>query len=567
VPWIKGACGATFLYTVLALVMTWPLAAGLARDVPSDLGDPLLNCWILAWTANHAVALLSGNLAAAQGFWNANMLYPEPLTLAYSEHLVPQALQIAPLYAASGELILCYNLLFLSTYVLSGLGMFLFVREVTGAWRAALIAGLIYAFIPYRATQLAHLQVLSSQWMPFALFGLRRFFDTGRRLPLAGAAAATVAQNLSCTYYMAYFTPFLGAYVLYEIVWRGRVPDRRLWATLAVAAAVVVALTAPLVLPYMRLRAEGFVRAPPRAAYSADLASYVTAPALNRTWGSILRPFPQPGSDLFPGIVPLALAGAALVKLRRAPVPLFFCTGAALMAAWLSLGASVRLLGEPLSDAGLYAVLYHFVPGFDGLRVPARMGMVVMLFVAVLAGLGAYAITSHNRRRNLIVILVSALFVAESWAAPIPVNRAGRDGSSVLRPPARVRSGDDTPPVYRAVATLASDAVLLELPFGYRLHEAQYVFYSTVHWRKLVNGYSGWRPPAYRRTDRRLRSLPERRERAWGALVDSGATHVIVHEHSYAQGRGREISAWLIAQGAREMGMWEEDRLFELRPR
>ena len=113
-----------------------------------------------------------------RGFWNANIFYPEPLTLAYSEHLFAQAVQILPVYALTHNIILCYNLLFLSTFVLSGLGMFLFVREVTGSARAGFVAGLIYAFAPVRVPQFAHLQVISSQWMPFALYGLRRYFST-----------------------------------------------------------------------------------------------------------------------------------------------------------------------------------------------------------------------------------------------------------------------------------------------------------------------------------------------------------------------------------------------------
>jgi hypothetical protein len=43
----------TLGYAALAVALTWPLARGLARDLPGDLGDPLLNCWILAWDADH----------------------------------------------------------------------------------------------------------------------------------------------------------------------------------------------------------------------------------------------------------------------------------------------------------------------------------------------------------------------------------------------------------------------------------------------------------------------------------------------------------------------------------
>ena len=581
--WMRHPVAVTIAYGVLALAMTWPLAAGLTRDVPSDLIDPLLNSWILAWTYRHATALLTGDFSAAAGFWNANIFHPEPLALAYSEHLTPQALQMAPVYAASGNLVLSYNLLFLSTYVLSGLGMFLLVREVTGAAGPAFIAGLIYAFIPYRSVQIAHLQVLSSQWMPFALLGLHRFFDTGRLRPLVGASAATLAQNLSCTYYLAYFTPFLGSYVLYEALRRGRLADWRLWRTLAVAATSIVALTAPFLLPYMRLRAQGFVRSVSSAeSFSADLASYVTVPQGFHLWGSALRTFPLPEADLFPGVVPLLLGAAALALARRrragseAPPsptgtkqepPLLFFAIALVVAVWLSLGPTIRLFGEPLTGAGLYSFFYQFVPGFDGLRAPARVGMIAMLFLAVLAGMGAHAVAGRTRQAGLVLALGGALFLIEVYQAPIPLNRVGPGSASVLPPPASALIGADVPPVYRAASVrLPSDAVLLEVPFGYPEYETQYMYYSSVHWRTLVNGYSGWRPESYRRNQRELRDILRRPEQSWRALGDSGATHVIVHEDAFARNRGSDVSAWLITRGARAIGVWGPDLLFELRP-
>jgi len=152
---------------------------------------------VIAWDATHL----------GRGWWNANIFAPHPLALAYSEHFLPQALQVLPIYLATNNPILCYNLLFLSTFVLSGLGMFLFGRELTGSREAGIVAGLAYAFAPYRIASIPHLQVLSSAWMPFVLFGLRRYFATGRTRPLAGAAAAWIAQNLSCGYYHAVLQP------------------------------------------------------------------------------------------------------------------------------------------------------------------------------------------------------------------------------------------------------------------------------------------------------------------------------------------------------------------------
>ena len=47
------------------------------------------------------------------------------------------------------------------------------------------------------------------------------------------------------------------------------------------------------------------------------------------------------------------------------------------LAMWLSLGVSPQTLGRPLNLTGIYAALYEYVPGFDGLRVPARFAMIV----------------------------------------------------------------------------------------------------------------------------------------------------------------------------------------------
>ena len=125
-------------YTALTIAFTWPLARGLTRDIPGDFGDPLLNAWILAWDTSHL----------GRGWWNANIYYPHPLALAYSEHLLPQALAIWPIQAIANNPILSYNVAFLATFVLSGLGMYLFVREITNSRAAAFVAGVVFAFAP-----------------------------------------------------------------------------------------------------------------------------------------------------------------------------------------------------------------------------------------------------------------------------------------------------------------------------------------------------------------------------------------------------------------------------------
>ena len=54
-------------YAVITLVMTWPLLPGIASDVPGDLGDSLLNMWILGWGAENVPRLLTGQIALSEG--------------------------------------------------------------------------------------------------------------------------------------------------------------------------------------------------------------------------------------------------------------------------------------------------------------------------------------------------------------------------------------------------------------------------------------------------------------------------------------------------------------------
>ena len=484
----------------VAVIFTWPLSLGLTRDIPWDLGDSLLNAWILAWDADHLLRFLSGDLDALKGFWNANIFHPEPLTLAYSEHLLGQAIQILPVYALTGNIVFSYNLLFLSTFVLSGLGTYLFVREVTGSQRAAFVAGLIYAFAPYRVPQFAHLQVISSQWMPFALYGLRRYFDRVTRepyvvsglswtairrtyRPLAGTGVALVAQNLSNGYFMLFFSPIVAAYVIYEIATRRLWRDMHVWAAIGITGATVIVLTVPFFLPYLELRRLGFPARPLSeiATYSADVLSYWTAPPESHVWGGTMRGFPKPEGDLFPTLTALVLALTGLIASARSawqrsrdsaiaarglhpivylllgvaavyaalvisvlsgvrfdsigPLPISvrrigrpslvlalviaillgisprarsfsrawfgtmtaFAVLVAFIAFVLSLGPEIRTSGRLIGETAPYSFLYSHVPGFDGLRVPARYAMLVTLFLAVTAGFGAAAIERRFR--------------------------------------------------------------------------------------------------------------------------------------------------------------------------
>ena len=171
--------------------------------------------------------------------------------------------------------------------------------EIAGRVRlaAAFVAGLIYAFLPYRVAQIAHIQSLSSQWMPLALYGLRRFIVSGQNgVRWLAASAALLMQNWSCGYYLIFFAPFVPLFVIHQMWTAGRLREWKVWATfdrrrgcgrrgnVAVSRAVSRSATGP------RLRAAARRG---QSAFRPTSTATSSAPAALRVWGEVMQALPE----------------------------------------------------------------------------------------------------------------------------------------------------------------------------------------------------------------------------------------------------------------------------------
>jgi hypothetical protein len=229
-----------------------------------------------------------------------------------------------------------------------------------------------------------------------------------------------------------------------------------------------------------------------------------------------------------------------------------------------SLGPEITVRGRMLPGTAPYAFFYWHVPGFDGLRVPARYGMLVMVFLSIAAGFGALDLERRFRRGTLIVISIGLFAVAESFAAPIVVNGTVPEGDYAT-PPSHVFTGDQVPAVYKFLKTLPPDTIVAEFPLGEWAYELRYVFYSTEHWHPLINGYSGTFPLSYSLRAFMLRRPEERPQDAWDSLVASGATHAVVHESYFKDDSGKAVSQWLAGHAARLVAEFDGDKVYGLK--
>jgi len=552
-----------WFFLLFTIAMTWPLAARSTHSLASDYGDPLFTTWAMGWVSAHLSALVHGRVDALGAFWDANIFYPEPNALAFSDHMFTEAVQVLPIYWSTGNLLLCYNSALILSFALCGYGTCLLVRDMTGSTAAALAAGVFAAFNEYRLSyEISHLQSLSIHWLPFALLGLHRFIARGSRIALAGGAASLVLLNLSAGFHMLYCAPFVASFVLLDLAWHGRLRDARAWAELAASVAFAAAATFPFAWRYIVMQRQlHFDRQLDEVIrFSATLDHYRAA---------------------LPGFaIPLALAVVAVVlnvrplrpstmaadrTSRLAPrVVAAFAVGA-LLTFWLSLGPVVQGGGHPLPIPGLYVLLYNFAPGFKGIRAVARYAMLFFLILGMLAGFGIAAIEARWRKAAPIVAAIGcAAFLWPLRPAPFPLDREWPFVSAGLAPPpAYLRPAPSPPPVYRFLATLDQKAVVAEFPFGDNAYDLRYMYFSAFHAHRMLGGFSGVFPDRWVARRDELAQPLAHPDLAWNAL--DGATLAVVHARGWSDATGARIVEWLRAHGAREAGVFDEAHVLELR--
>ena len=531
---------AAALYFLLTVALTWPLALHPGSRVPNDLGDSLLNMFLLAWDARE--------LPFTAHWWNLPQFYPIPGTMAFSEHLLGLSVITTPIIAATGNVLLSYNVAFFLSFPLCAIGAHLLTYQITRRHDLALVAGLAYGFAPYRMAQFAHIQVLSSYWMPFSLLGLHLFVQQPRWRYLVLFAAAWYLQALACGYYLFYLSVLVGLWLLWFAVGRIRWAD---FGRLVLAWGIAVAALVPVAYGYLKYQgAYGLRRWPDEIqSFSADVASVLTASGNLRLWGW-LQTIDRPESSLFPGLamilviiagIVLAWAAAAHDNMQRLRATRLLLLGATLFgliaSAPLWYGPivvelfgirllSVRTPQKPFSLAVLLAVIaFAMHPSIRaGWRRRSALAFYSLAAVAMwLLCLGPaptfmgkpllykapYAwlmlmpgVEGVRVPARFWVLATLCLAVAAAVALGYVVQRLGALRTPVIAVVACLIVAEGwpsaiallEPPPWRPSQTSAASRIELPIGSGPDLHA---LYRATAHRRPLVNGYSGYFAPHY----------------------------------------------------------------------
>jgi hypothetical protein len=517
-------------YSLLTLIYLRPIWRVGGDHLAPHLGDPLFNLYVLKWSARQ-IGLGLPDL------WNANLFYPTRGALALSDHLLGPAAQLALFLRVVPTAIAGYNFLFFTSFVASALAVCWVCRRSGLSWAAALLAGWMYAFSSFRLAQMTHLQMLIVQWAPLTLWFWDRLLAE-RTTRNAVLFLAFYLLNLTGGCYLAYMIHFpLLALFANRAASEGRelLSPRSLRRLVPVGLIAGAALLA-LFLPYVKVsKSLGLARTEEEIwKFGATPASYLSPSRSNLYFGlqgrRLLhaaigrgaRAFSQPEGALFAGFLPTALfcAGAAARWRRRREVP---------PDPWERGLVFSGLLCFLLTFPWIYAPLMRIVPGMSGMRVPARFYAFVSISLVYFAGRGVDALRERMpgpRARAALVAVLAAGLILELAPQPLRWEPLPRE--------------EDLPAVYRWIAREPAVQALVELPMHRDTRENLYLYNSTVHWKPLANGYSGYLPPVSDGLSQRIRFLPD--SGGLDLLRDLRISHLVIHAQS--SGRAAALRDW-----------------------
>ncbi len=516
------------LYSLLTLLLTWPLAARPTSHIPGEATwafDESTFIWNMWWFKHSLLNLQQAPLHTTYIF------FPVGINLTtYTFNLFNAAFGL-PLQLAL-SLPLANNLTLIFSFIASAYGTCLLVQyflrplpptnyRLPITTLAAFAAGAVYAFSASRMMYLAlgHYNFVTIQWFPFyTLFLLKALRRGGlKNIFMAGLFAAL------CLYAELTFGVFLLflTVIILAAEWKTVTPRASFITRPLLIALVTFTLAAPFILAVLPDFLDPAYSEPgwgEGLKLSADLAGLVALTPLHPLypvdWIPELRAVIEGTSrfsdanTLFLGYGILALALLGFITHRRQTQVWLW---AGVIFTVLSLGPLLTINGQNRFNLDglevtfpLPFALLHYLPILSANRVPNRFGIPLTLALAVLAGYGAAWLlhkierwvngatqhqppntphVPHPTLHLLITTLLLTLLLFDQYSIPLPLTDA-----RIPRP-------------YYQIGAEAGNFTLMQLPLGWRnsygtlgAERTQLQYYQAVHQRPMLGGNTSRNP-------------------------------------------------------------------------
>jgi|GEM_PF-2438526 len=539
----------SLLFTVLLL---YPYSFSISHGV-TNVVDPLFYAWNLSHNASNTFSGMAKLL-------NTNIFYPLTNTLAFSDTLWGQSIITSPIIWLTDNPILAQNVAVLISFPLSAISMFLLSLYLTKNVLASCISGIFFAFSYPRLSQVGHLPMISSQWLPLYLLYLFKFLNEGKRKNFFLVCLWYTLSVASSIYFGVFLIPITAIIIIADICKRFRSHTLHVYKQRfsAIFPSVLFFLVILFIVnfPYIRLKVEN----PEMKRSIDDMTNLRATPVdyfsvLPTSLISPMLPNNINEHVLYPTLTVLTLAFlGSILAWKRNRYMILLSVIIAISSGVLSLGDQQFFSIGSLFTGTLrlpYYYLYTFFPVFQAIRVPARFSIFVILMLSILAAWGIDAVMKQKRYKWSIAVFL-CIFIIEIWQLRTPF--------------ISVPLKNSIPDVYVWIQKQPEPMILAELPislfyFGKTMEkqlsipynllqkedvyalETYRVYFSAFHKKRMINGYSGFLPDSYNRLTETLGNFPS--EDSIQTMQKIGVTHILVHSMQYESVERHEMLTML----------------------
>jgi hypothetical protein len=471
-----------------------------AKTIIGDGGDPTGQAWLVAWNG-HAISQEPGRL------WDTNAFYPDRWGLAFTDSLLGYA-PFGLFGSGPSDAILRYNILFVLAFALCSAGAYFLLRQLGAGRIGAALAGVVFAYAPWRYGHNGHLNILSTGGIVLALamlarghgYSFRYGYRPQRVRPgwiVAGwvVAAWQISLGFGVGLPFAYLLLIacLAALAGWFIKGRPRLGRALVLSDLG-GGLFFAAVTGYLASVYQTVRdlnpeierTWDYIDV-----FSPTWRGLLAAARPSLPWGDFHEPARQAMGNASNEKV--LLCGFVLYAL--AVTGLFVSVWTRLQRILLAAGVVIGLLFTFGTNGPLYRLLYLYLPGFDGVRTPGRLILWPTLFLAILAAglltrlsrLAAAATKPEHRRTAARVVAVPLLLVVLFESLP------NLEHVELPAAPAALAAAPDP------VLVLPSDEGI----------DLQIELWSTDGFPTLVNGASGITTSGHQAIRDRMQTFPD----------------------------------------------------------
>lgn len=491
-------------FLVLTLLVTYPLLLHFKDSIIGGYGDGVYFAWLIRWYQN---VFLEGK---GVPFFNPMMNFPEGWNLSTTDTALASALPGVPFSALFGP-IAGYNIAMWITFILSGLCMYIWVHHHTKSTNAALIAGTIYAFLPYRIAHFdaGHLNLSGTAWFPLYFMGLYEVLLSTKKFPwgyMVTTALSLGLIGLTSMYYL-YFTIlmtviFVSGFLLFQN-WRVLVKPI-FWLRIAIIAIFSAPLLFIALKPFVSLSGQGGLAnrtleyANEYSASPTDFFTFASSHFLFGKWiSSVFDRSLWIESSLYIGTITIILIILAFIWKKKSEHKALIGTSLLVIitSIILALGPSLHwnnqqvFLNIPwlgLENASIplpTLLLFKYLPFFSKMRAIMRLGFFGLLFGAFLAGFGAQLLFRKipSKSHRWFTVLIIGLVLFDFYP--------GSFQNSIQKIEAR--------PVDFWLAEQPGKGAVVQMPFMKSTDQEQ-IFFTLTHKKPITAGFfNANQPPQF----------------------------------------------------------------------